>query len=68
MGTLGQSSCVLEPEIDLQALNMPPKRGKRPAEAAPVTLGSDSDQDEVLQWLRCTVGLPGQMVDKVRRR
>lgn len=45
---------------------MPPKRGKRPAAAAPVTLGSDSDQAEVLQWLRGTVRLPGDMVDKVR--
>lgn len=45
---------------------MPPKRGKRPAEAEPVILGSNSDQQEVLQWLRRTVQLPGGMVDKVR--
>lgn len=65
MAPLGPPAGVLALVIDSQARTMPPKRGKRPAEGAPVILCSDSDQEEVLEWLRCTAKLPRDMVDKV---
>ncbi len=50
--------------ISLRSAAMPPKR-KRPAEAQPIILHSNSEQEEVLAWLRHTVKLPSGILDKV---
>ncbi|KAI7841185.1 hypothetical protein COHA_005151 [Chlorella ohadii] len=46
---------------------MPPKR-KRPAEAQPIILHSNSEQEEVLAWLRHTVKLPSGILDKLEKQ